>query len=36
MNLFEMRPVIWVDDVEATIHYYKTALGFTDSNFEPG
>jgi catechol 2,3-dioxygenase-like lactoylglutathione lyase family enzyme len=28
--------MIWVDDVEATIRYYKTVLGFAESKFEPG
>ena len=34
MKLLEMRPMIWVDDVEATIKYYKTILCFTESHFE--
>jgi uncharacterized glyoxalase superfamily protein PhnB len=31
-----MRPIIWANDVEATIRYYTTVLGFTESHFEPG
>lgn len=27
MKLIEIRPMIWVDDVDATINYYKTMLG---------
>ena len=34
MKLIEMRPMIWVRDVEATINYYKTMLGFTEGHFE--
>jgi len=34
MKLIDLRPMMWVDDVEATINYYKTILGFTESYFE--
>ena len=34
MKLIDMRPMMWVDDVESTINYYKTILGFTESHFE--
>src|SRR2546430_16868503 len=33
MKLLNLRPMIWVDNVKVTINYYKTILGFTESDF---
>lgn len=33
MKLEFLRPMLWVNDVLATIEYYKNVLGFTDSYY---
>lgn len=33
MKLNSIRPMLWVDDVQATIAYYKNVLQFTHTHF---
>jgi len=35
MKLHSLRPMLWVNDVEKTIQFYKEVLKFTHSHFEP-
>src|SRR5689334_5442239 len=34
MKIHELRPMMWVDNVEGTVNYYTSVLGFTESKFE--
>ena len=33
MQLQELTPMLWVNDVRATIDYYVTVLGFEEANY---
>jgi uncharacterized glyoxalase superfamily protein PhnB len=33
MKLLNLRPMIWVDDVKATIDWYVNTLGFENANY---
>lgn len=35
MKLTELAPMLWVDDVRATIDYYVSVLGFEEANYQP-